>query len=91
MEAHSFPEDRRVRVNIEAGDFTCEGLVHLPGIRLSDVLNEKNDFLVVVDAVVLHRRVGTVEQQPKEYDTLLLRKGEIKYVVPLDDIRDRSF
>jgi hypothetical protein len=91
MEAHSFPEDRRARVTIEASDFTCEGLVHLPGIRLSDVLNEKNDFLVVVNAVVVRRQVGTAEQRPVEYDTLLLRKGEIKFIVPLDDIRDRSF
>ncbi len=85
MEAYSHSEDRRVRVSIEASDFTAEGLIHLPGIRLSDVMNEKDPFLIVVNAVVLHKRLGSAEQRPTEYETLFVRKGEIKYVVPVDD------
>jgi hypothetical protein len=90
MDAYNDSDDRKVRVSIEASDFTCEGMVHLPGIRLSDVMNEKNAFLVVVDAVVLHKRLGTAEQRPVQYATLFIRKGEIKYVVPLDEVRDRK-
>jgi hypothetical protein len=89
MDSYTDSDDRKVRLSIEASDFTCEGLVHLPGIRLSDVMNEKNEFLVVVNAVVLHKRLGSAEQRPVEYATLFLRKGEIKYVVPLDEVRDR--
>jgi hypothetical protein len=85
MDAYAHPEDRRVPICIEADDFTCEGLVHLPGIRLSDVMNEGSRFLTVVDAVVLRKRIGTAEQTPARYKTVFVRKDEIKYVVPMDD------
>ena len=90
MNAISQPGDRRVRVNIEASDFTCEGFVHLPGGRLSDVINESKDFLVVMDAVVIHRRLGSAEQRPFKYEALFLRKGEIKYVVPLENVGENG-
>ena len=85
MDAYGHPEDRRVPVSIEANDFSCEGFVHLPGIRLSDVMNEGSRFLIVVDAVILRKRVGTAEQTPMRYKTVFVRKDEIKYVVPADD------
>lgn len=85
MDAYSHPEDRKVRVALEAGGFSCEGTVHLPGIRLSDVMNEKNEFLVVVQATLFRKGEGRSEQNPVEYQTLFVRKGEIKYVVPLDE------
>ncbi len=85
MDAYAHPEDRRVPVNIEASDFSCEGLVHLPGIRLSDLVNEASRFLVLVDAVVLRKRVGTAEQTPTRYKTVFVRKDEIKYIVPMDE------
>jgi hypothetical protein len=85
MEPRMLQEDRRVRVRIEAGDFTCDGLVHLPGIRLSDVLNEKNQFLIVVNAVVLHQKLASPEQAPVSYETLFINKNEILYMVPIDD------
>ncbi len=85
MDQYAHPEDRRVSVSIEASDFSCEGLVHLPGIRLSDVMNETARFLVLVDAVVLRKRVGTAEQSPMRYKTLLVRKDEIKFIVPVDE------
>ena len=84
MDAYAHPDDRRVAVSIEASDFSCEGLVNLPGIRLSDVMNEPARFLVLVDAVVLRKRVGTAEQTPMRYKTLFVRKDEIKFVVPMD-------
>ena len=89
MDAYQDSDDRKVRVSIEASDFTCQGHIHLPGIRLSDVMNEKTEFLIVVNAVLVHKRVGSAEQRPVEYAILFIRKGEIKYVVPLDDARDR--
>jgi hypothetical protein len=89
MDPFKDSSDRKVRVSIEASDFTCEGLVHLPGMRLSDVMNEKSEFLIVVNAVVIHKRLGGAEQRPAEYAILFLRKGEIKYVVPLDEVLDR--
>jgi Family of unknown function (DUF6812) len=85
MDSFAHPDDRRTPVSIEANDFSCEGLVHLPGIRLSDVMNESSRFLVLVDAVVLRKRVGTAEQTPMRYKTIFVRKDEIKYVVPMDE------
>jgi hypothetical protein len=85
MDSYNQSEDRKVHVSIEAGDFTCDGLVHLPGIRLSDLLNEKKQFLVVVKASVLQRKLGSAEQRPVEHETLLINKDQIKYVVPMDD------
>ena len=89
MDAYNQPEDRKARVRIEASDFTCEGLVHLPGIRLSDLLNEKNSFLIVVSATVLYKKLGSAVPKPVDYETLFIHKGEIKYVIPLDEARHR--
>ena len=83
MDAITDAGDRRVRVSIEASDFSCEGNIHLPGIRLSDLMNEERAFVVVLDAVVLHKLTGTAEQRPSSHKTIILRKGEIKYVVPI--------
>lgn len=84
MDAIVRPQDQRARVSIEASDFSCEGTVHLAGVRLSDVMNEKYPFLAVIDAVVVHRLPGTAEKRLLKYDTILIRKGEIKYLVPID-------
>src|SRR4030042_6983228 len=85
MDAIARPTDRRLRVSIEASDFSCEGVVHLAGIRLSDVMNEKSQFLAVVDAVIVHQVQGTAEKRVAKYATIMIRKGEIKYIVPLDE------
>jgi hypothetical protein len=85
MDAVASPTDRRVRVSIEASDFSCEGIVHLAGIRLSDVMNEKAPFLPVIDAVIVHQVPGTAEKRLARYDTILIRKGEIKYIIPMDE------
>jgi hypothetical protein len=91
MDAYSHPEDRKVRVTIEAADYTCEGLVHLPGIRLSDVMNEKNQFLVVVEAVLRHKRPGAPEESPAGVGTIFVNKNDIKYIMPMDDERPPRF
>jgi hypothetical protein len=91
MEAYSQQEDRKVQVTIEGLDFTCQGVVHLPGIRLSDVMNEKNQFLVVVDATLFPKGNGNAGAAGTGYETLLINKNEIKYVVPLDDRRLSRF
>jgi hypothetical protein len=88
MEAYSTTDDRKAPVRIEAADFMVEGLVHLPGMRLSDLVNEKYEFLAVVNAV-LTSKTGENDGQPIEYPTLLIRKGEIRYLYPLDDGPDR--
>jgi len=90
MDAYNHPDDRRVRVSVEASDFTAEGLVHLPGIRLSDVMNDKNPFLILVNVVILHKIPGSAEHRPTQYEMLLIRKGEIKYLIPLDDDAPRN-
>jgi hypothetical protein len=91
VDAYSHPEDRKVRVTIEAADYTCEGLVHLPGIRLSDVMNEKNQFLVVVEAVLRHKSPGAAEQPPAEVGTIFVNKNDIRYIVPMDEARSPEF
>lgn len=85
MDAYVHPEDRKVRVAIEGSGFACEGTVHLPGIRLSDVMNEKSEFLVVVQATLFRKEQERSAQNPVEYQTLFVRKGEIKYVIPLEE------
>jgi Family of unknown function (DUF6812) len=85
MDAIARPTDSRVRVSIEASDFSCEGIVHLAGVRLSDVMNEKSPFLPVVDAVISHQVPGTAETRVAKYATIMIRKGEIKYIVPMDE------
>jgi hypothetical protein len=86
MEAYTQQEDRKTEVNIEGKDFTCQGMVHLPGIRLSDVMNESTRFLIVVDAVMF-RDSDSGARQRTEYKTLFVNKDEIKYVVPLNETK----
>ncbi len=87
MEPYSHPEDRKVRVTIEASDYTCEGMVHLPGIRLSDVMNDKSQFLVVVKAVLFRRRPGAPDQRSVELETVFINKSDIRFIIPVDDAR----
>jgi hypothetical protein len=83
-------QDLIARLEIVAAGFTCHGYVHLPAktpgrkMRMSDLMNEPNEFLVVTNATVVSRVHSTNEQRSAQYDTIFLRKGEIKYVVPLE-------
>ncbi len=87
MDSIFHQEDRKVRVHIEAGGYSCEGLVHLPGIRLSDVLNERNPFLVLVQATVTHEKPGEAASEPLELGTIFINKSDIKYMIPVDEAR----
>ena len=51
--------------------------------RLLDLLNGAPPFIAVTGALV-HRRCQKDEEEPVEYDVLLLCKDEIQFVVPLD-------
>jgi hypothetical protein len=70
------------RVTVQTQDSLIEGRIHLgyKG-RVSDLLNEEARFLILVDAVVKPRGEG---EEAEHYDTLILRKGEIKHVIPFD-------
>jgi hypothetical protein len=90
MVVNAYGQDFIARLEIVAAGFTCEGHVHLPvkmpgrKMRMSDLINEPNEFLVVTNATVVSRVHGTNEQRSAHYETIFLRKGEIKYVVPLE-------
>jgi hypothetical protein len=47
-------------------------------------MNTNTEFLALTDVLV--RRAGEgLAGDPVSYDVLLIRKGEIEFVVPLDD------
>jgi len=76
-----------VRLKIETRDFTCQGAVELPAPegyrrRILDLLNEGSEFVALTD--VLLYPSGDEDEDPLEYDTLLIRKGVIDLVVPYD-------
>ena len=77
-----------VRVKVQARDFWCEGDVIVPAPggykgRVLDLLNGNTDFFALTD-VDLHREHEGADEDPIPYDVLILRKGEIEFVVPLD-------
>lgn len=77
-----------VRVNVQARDFWCEGDIIVPRpngykSRVIDLLNGNTAFLALTD-VLVHRASEGDAEDPVPYDVLLLRKGEIEFVVPLD-------
>jgi hypothetical protein len=82
------PRERNVRVNVQARNFRYEGDVVVPTggyrSRLLDLMNTNTEFLALTDVLV--RRAGEeATGDPVKYDVLLIRKGEIEFVVPLED------
>jgi hypothetical protein len=80
--------ERSVRVSVQARNFRYEGDVVVPTggyrSRLLDLMNTNTEFLALTDVLV--RRAGEeATGDPVKYDVLLIRKGEIEFVVPLDD------
>lgn len=79
---------RTVPVLIETADLSCDGLIHVRTggyrTRISDVLNEPSPFIVVTEVTVRREQLDDGEPESTYYDTIILRKGEIKYVIPLD-------
>jgi hypothetical protein len=82
------PGERSVRVSVQARDFRCEGDIVVPtgGYRgrVLDLLNGDTPFLALTD-VLLCRAGEEATDEDVPYDVLLLRKGEIEFVVPVDD------
>ena len=82
------PRERSVRVSVQAKNFRYEGDVVVPTggyrSRLLDLMNSNTEFLALTDVLV--RRAGEgLAGDPVSYDVLLIRKGEIEFIVPLDD------
>ncbi|MBN1321076.1 MAG: hypothetical protein JXA87_09570 [Thermoleophilia bacterium] len=76
------------RLRVRAENFWCEGdmIVPRPGGykgRVNDILNSNEQFLALTD-VVLHNDLDTEDAEPATYDVLIMRKGAIEFVIPLD-------
>jgi hypothetical protein len=80
--------ERSVRVSVQTRGYRCEGDVVVPTggyrCRVLDLLNGDTEFLALTD-VLLYRAGDGVPEDAVPHDVLLLRKGEIEFVVPLDD------
>lgn len=77
-----------VRISVHARDFSCEGDIILPRPggykgRVHDVLNGSEQFIALTDVSMRGEGTSSVDD-PVYYDVVLLRKDEIKYVIPLD-------
>jgi hypothetical protein len=76
------------RVSVYVGDFRLEGWLHVgTGAggqkgRVSDALNGATDFIALTE-VSIHE-TGFVAEEPERHDIVILRKGEIMFVVPMD-------
>jgi hypothetical protein len=82
---------RVVRVSVRARDFTCEGNLQLPPkggykSRVHDLLNDEGIRFLALSDVLMYEATpaGAAQEEPLEYDVILLRKDEIKFVIPLD-------
>lgn len=76
------------RVSVYVGDFRLEGVLHVGSGaggqkgRVSDALNGGTDFIALTDVAI--RENSFVAEEPERHDIVILRKGEIRFVVPLD-------
>jgi hypothetical protein len=85
--------ERSVRISVQARHFRCEGDVVVPAAgyrrRVLDLLNADQAFLALTDVLLYRASGGGAAEGAGEdavpYDVFLLRKGEIEFVVPLDD------
>ncbi len=81
---------RSARVRIHTDEFVIEGLLHLGAKaggykgRVSDILNEESGFLVLTDVSMYEVDSDEDRVEPMRHDTLVLRKGEIKFLIPFD-------
>jgi hypothetical protein len=80
--------ERCVRVMVQTRGFRCEASVLVPtgGYRgrVIDLLNAGTEFIALTD-VRLFRKAQGAKEEPERQDVLLLRKGEIEFVIPLED------
>lgn len=76
------------RVSVQTREFWCEGDIILPRPggykgRINDVLNNSEQFVALTD-VTVYRERDEEGDDPVTYQVLLIRKGAIEFVVPLD-------
>ncbi|NLO28641.1 MAG: hypothetical protein GX113_10790 [Actinobacteria bacterium] len=76
------------RLRVRAENFWCEGdmVVPRPGAykgRVHDILNGNEQFIALT-GVVLHNDTYGEDDDPVTHDVLIMRKGAIEFVVPLD-------
>jgi hypothetical protein len=76
------------RVSVYIGDYRLDGCLHVgEGAggqkgRVSDALNGGTNFIALTQVAI--RETTFVAEEPELHDIVILRKGEIKFVVPLD-------
>ena len=79
------------RVSAYTNDFRAEGCLNVgPRAgghkgRVSDVLNDGAGFLVLTDVTIHEGSSGEGTKEPMHYETVILRKGEIKFLIPFDE------
>jgi hypothetical protein len=80
--------ERTVRVKVRCQTFACEASVIVPKggyrNRVLDLLNAESQFLALTD-VLLFKDGAESSEDAFSYDVLLVRKGEIVFVEPLND------
>jgi hypothetical protein len=76
------PSTKDARIKVYTSDAVIEGRLHLgyKG-RVSDVVNEDDRFLILVDVV---KRPGDDGEDTSRHETFLLRKDEVKHIIPFD-------
>ena len=77
-------------VTVCTDDFRMEGFLHV-GLkaqdhkgRVSDALNDEAGFVVLTEVVIHGRGSGEGAEEPRHCATVILRKGEVKFVIPSD-------
>lgn len=78
------------RVSAYIDDFRVEGCLHVgTGAgghkgRVSDALNDGTGFVALTEATIHEASFSEGTNEPRHYEIVILRKGEIKFVIPLD-------
>jgi hypothetical protein len=78
------------RVSVYIDDFRLEGCLHVgTGAggqkgRVSDALNDESGFVALTDVTIHETGFSGDTKEPWHCELLILRKGEIKFVIPLD-------
>lgn len=76
------------RVAVYVADYRLEGDLYVGTEvggrprRISDAFNGETPFIVLTD--VSMAETNFVAEEPAHYDTIIVRKGEISFAIPLD-------
>lgn len=80
--------ENTARVAVYIGDYRLEGSLHVGTEvggrrrRVSDVLNGESAFVSLTDVAMTE--TSFVAEAPERFDIIIIRKGEVKFVIPLD-------